>query len=1085
MRKLVVLFLLCLNCLFFTQIQAQLEVISIGDRKLSLEGVISQGRISDIVEDNEGLIWVGTLDGLNSYDGYNAVVYRNIEGDTTSLSNNIVNCLHVCCDKGIWVATNRGLNWLSTQTNKFEVFLESDPVLVRHHANQINKIDLDSERNVWMATAGAGIVKFDTKTKKRTYISLEKHGNEKLSQTIDELSVDLSDNVWFANRSGQVGRYNSRADTIEFFTLKGRRDNNASFSWVGEIFTDKNNKVWFALTGYYQGIYYFDDQSGVIVEDTAINDLICSNKKFHTSLYSIQSFFDGENGSLWFASVHFGIFHIESKTKAKVYVDRVPTGVDFNIYKNDLGTSVMYISSTGILWKGTNGCSLEYIPDLNSIFNTVKPDMLNSVTGPSSIRAFEEDEKYLYVGGYYSLMLYDKENDTYSTLKMLNTYYTLCKNPLNSDELIIGTEGGGVIFYNIKTKQLLDEFGKPYVRSIDGGNDVFELNAQGDSIVWIGRNTGVEKFLTKTRTFEKVRIEFPEDDSSFKISVTSSFIDEDGTVWFGTFSNGVWRYNSDEDIIKYMDIVVENHDLSPQRVNSILIDSEKNIWLCTDNGILTAKDWDQKFRKFTTSNGLSNSFVYAALEDDNGNIWFSTNKGLSMLDIDDLEFTNYLVNDGLQGNEFNTGAYFKDEKGRLYFGGIKGYTYFTPERNRNKNINYPFILNKVTSNLGEIQIEQSNDGEYLILLDKETTFLNIEFALLSFLNEKQNNYQYRNSELGPEWLDLNHQNKLLIDQPVSGKRIIEIRAKTDGDNWNERKLMITLIKSPYFWEFWYFKPIVVFVVLLIVFMYVDRRIRKSRKQNAILENQIAIRTNELKQAYTEVKASNASKDKLFSIIAHDLRNPLNSLMGFSSLLKDQRNNFSDEEQQDFINVIYSSANNLSNLMDNLLNWSRVQLNKIKPYFSDFAIKEALTSNLRFLDGHITQKKISVRILQFDDAKVYADVDMISVIIRNLLSNAIKYCNEGGTITIRGKVQENNIFAFFISDDGIGMDKPSLDSLFTLNSGKSKKGTNKEPGSGLGLILCQEFANLNNCTIAATSEKGKGSSFTIFIPLSKQ
>ena len=118
-----ILFFILFCCLIFTRVQAQLEIVSVGDRKLSLEGVISQGRISDIVEDKEGLIWVGTLDGLNSYDGYNAVVYRNIKGDTNSLSNNIVNSLQVCCDNSIWVATNRGLNKLDSQTGKFEVFL--------------------------------------------------------------------------------------------------------------------------------------------------------------------------------------------------------------------------------------------------------------------------------------------------------------------------------------------------------------------------------------------------------------------------------------------------------------------------------------------------------------------------------------------------------------------------------------------------------------------------------------------------------------------------------------------------------------------------------------------------------------------------------------------------------------------------------------------------------------------------------------------------------------------------------------------------------------------------------------------------
>ena len=169
-------------------------------------------------------------------------------------------------------------------------------------------------------------------------------------------------------------------------------------------------------------------------------------------------------------------------------------------------------------------------------------------------------------------------------------------------------------------------------------------------------------------------------------------------------------------------------------------------------------------------------------------------------------------------------------------------------------------------------------------------------------------------------------------------------------------------------------------------------------------------------------------------------------------------------------------------MDNLLNWSRLQLKKINPYFAGFSVKETLSSNLRFLEGHIDQKKITVRILQFDDVKVYGDVDMISVIIRNILSNAIKYSHEEGLITVSGKVQKNNVFALSISDNGVGIEKQDIDNLFNLNLSKSKQGTNNELGTGLGLILCQEFALINKCKLTVESEKGKGSTFTIFIPI---
>jgi len=241
----------------------------------------------------------------------------------------------------------------------------------------------------------------------------------------------------------------------------------------------------------------------------------------------------------------------------------------------------------------------------------------------------------------------------------------------------------------------------------------------------------------------------------------------------------------------------------------------------------------------------------------------------------------------------------------------------------------------------------------------------------------------------------------------------------------------------------------------------------------------------LKENEASLKESNKTKDKFFSIIAHDLRAPFNSMLGFAEILNDEFDDFSTEDQKNFIRIIYDNLQNTLKLLDNLLYWSRSQKGTIayKPEQLNLFLEIKETNEL--LNQSIKNKSIKFTNKIPLDIFVNADKDMLATIIRNLLSNAIKYTNRFGEITIKTislpDENQNQFVGISVSDTGVGIPKDMQHSLFDITDNTSTLGTENEKGTGLGLILCKEFVEKHGGKIWVESEVGKGSSFLFTIP----
>ena len=242
---------------------------------------------------------------------------------------------------------------------------------------------------------------------------------------------------------------------------------------------------------------------------------------------------------------------------------------------------------------------------------------------------------------------------------------------------------------------------------------------------------------------------------------------------------------------------------------------------------------------------------------------------------------------------------------------------------------------------------------------------------------------------------------------------------------------------------------------------------------------------EERENYTEkLKKMNETKDKFLSLISHDLKSPFNSMMGYTEILKNEIDDLSKEERDIFIGSIYESTRHIYNLLNDLLEFSRFYLGMIKIEPRAINIRKLVDDNIEFLSNAARQKGISLKNCINRDFMVLAEEDMISSVLRNLITNSIKFTASGGKIKISAEPDQDHL-DISVSDNGIGMDKATMETLFDIVSKKSKPGTHEEEGTGLGLILAKEFVEKNGGQISVESEPGKGTTFTFNLPFSEK
>ncbi len=239
----------------------------------------------------------------------------------------------------------------------------------------------------------------------------------------------------------------------------------------------------------------------------------------------------------------------------------------------------------------------------------------------------------------------------------------------------------------------------------------------------------------------------------------------------------------------------------------------------------------------------------------------------------------------------------------------------------------------------------------------------------------------------------------------------------------------------------------------------------------------------LKESEQHLRELNATKDKFFSIIAHDLRNPLATLLGYSDLILQIYKTASSEEIYEMLGRLNGSAHLLNKLIENLFQWSLTQIDGLNFEPAMINLHQIVKNNVDLFKFTAINKGILLHTTVFEELEVFADQNMITTVIRNLVSNGLKFTGRGGSVTISTTIDDGEV-TIHVQDTGVGIDPKNIPSLFLLDKSCSTPGTEQEVGTGLGLILCNEFVEINGGTIRVESEQKIGSTFSFTLPLNQ-
>lgn len=552
-------------------------------------------------------------------------------------------------------------------------------------------------------------------------------------------------------------------------------------------------------------------------------------------------------------------------------------------------------------------------------------------------------------------------------------------------------------------------------------------------------------------------------------------------IWMGT-DDGLFLLHPSEGVVGHFD------QLPSKVISCIYEDKEGIFWIGTKAGGLIQWNPDTKVsRQLTIADGLSNNSINGILEDNQGFLWMSSNNGLMRLDKKEFRVQIFTKKDGLPNNEFNHIAWCRQDN-RLYFGGLEGVVGFDPKQLDQEAEHHGNMaitsLEELFAGQDEMVERPFSMNEELIISPRVRSF-RVGFALMDFSQLGANTFAYKVEGLDKQWNPIK-ENFVRINGLSPGSYTLRVKGRNSKGIWSVHELSIPLfVRRPYYQTFWFWL-LAGGALLFSVWGVFRLRVRRLEQSHRMLELEVDRRTEELKADRETIAAKNeeleklnATKDKLFALIGHELRGPF---IYYQKLIPNIQYLI---EKGDYDRILAlgkslgEQSQKMSIMLDNLLNWGLAQTGRMPFRPTLFSLDELCEEILDSLDYWTREKQQELTTDIPRPCFVFADRQGIALVLRNLVINAIKFTPEGGKIRIRA-TKESNKVTLTVSDTGQGMEATQLSDLFTPQV-QSTTGTLGEKGAGIGLMISREIIHVNHGKMSVESVHQKGTVFTIELP----
>jgi ligand-binding sensor domain-containing protein/signal transduction histidine kinase/DNA-binding response OmpR family regulator len=1027
----------------------------------TLENGLPNNTVHQAFQDSRGYMWFATNHGVCRYDGIRFTSFRNDPTDSTSLSGLLARVIYEDKKQNLWIGTESGgLNRFNRKRETFEHILPADSA--RGIGTSVKTIAEDQHGRLWLGT-NIGIKMYDPQTKDVQWYPFIGNNSSSPSDTyVRVLQFDVNGKLWVGTNAG--------LDIFDCFTRKFSRvydSYRALKDEIWEIYSDPEGMLWVGT--YNNGLFLINPASRQIQK---IN--LNGNREWSKTIRSVAR---DSNGLYWIGS-RAGLYIYNSEKKTAEWFGNIE-----NEQKSLVNNSILNVFKDAAhnLWICTRGGISLMVP-ARQIFRHYK-------ALPNNSKYLNNNEVYaawvdtsgnnIWIGtdkGGVNILDRKRELFTYMThdINNSNSVAGNCIKSFMDDgkgNMWIGTYKDGISVFNVKSKRFTHFRHDPANPSGLSSNSVWALHKDKTGNIWVASDAGLDLYNERTNGFIHQNI------NSKNQQVTWISEDSTGYLWLG-LSSVVAIFKPGAGIINTF----------REQGSCFYEDTKGRYWLATkNNGLVLFRGHHGPSKYYDERNGLPNNQVFQILEDNGGNLWLSTANGLAMFDPENETFTNFDKSDGLQNNQFHYGAACRLPGGELIFGGINGFNLFDPAKVVKNNYWPPVVLtdlrifNKSVHINDQFSVLHSSISETKeITIPYEYNIITLEFAALNYVRPEKNRYKFKLIGFDKEWNESGVKSSATYTNLDPGQYTFSVIAANNDNVWNKEGLQIRIKILPPFWKTGWFNLLLILTVSGLIYMIILFKVNREKIKQQLDIERIKVR---------QLNEVNDIKLRFFTNVSHEIRTPLTLIIGPLERIKNTE--MPQELMSSHIEIMHRNANALLTLVNQLLDFRKLETGNLKLELQQGDLVLFIREIVNSFSSMAADRDIQLKFGAYNESMLtWFDPDKLEKILNNLLSNAFKFTEKQGTVSVYMTIGVDESFdshdefiEIVVKDNGIGIESKNRERIFhrffQVSENKS------EGGTGIGLALTKELVKLHAGEIFVDSEPGKGTRFTVRLPLIKE
>ncbi len=991
---------------------------------------LKHNSIIALAQSSDGYLWLATYGELYRFDG---VHFTNYD---FALNGALPRSLFQDSQGRMWVGTTKGIAIYGG--GRFV----SDSLTTRFPNRTVTAIEELSDGTIAFGT-NRGVLSFNGST-----IDDRSGEFDVVGSVVWCITETSSGEIWVGTDKGVRRKTATFVEQID--TTSGYLKHNT----VRSIIEDRFGNIWIGTAG--GGITRY--RNGIFSTFTT-EDGLPSNV--------IRELFEDRNGSVWIGTSGGGLSrYLNGRFETLTSLDGLTTDVVWSLCQDREGS----------LWIGTGGGGLNRLRDSRFTALTKKEGV-----GNNFLWTVYEDRRGAQWLGTNGGGVTVWDNGTARTFTVGSTPVSNIIRTITDDNkgtMWIGTSDG-VYFSSEYPVHRFKKF------SAIAAKTIFTITQTLDNTLWFGTlNHGVYALSDGNLR------QYTTEDGLPHNTVRTVTQHPDGSVWFGTDSGIVILTGTPKNRV-WNSFPLNSHLLNDE-IRDIHIDADTIVWIGTDRGSLRRYD-GTTFTQYAAAQGYDALAVHEIQEDDLGYFWLSCNKGIFRVKKQELhavargeqkraDFVLYGIVDGMGSSECNGGsqpAGYKMRNGTIWFPTMKGATIISPQRLQMNTIVPPVYLEDVTADNERIPIE--NGAAELNAGANRVTF---GFSALSLLAPELVRFKYRLEGHDNDWIDGGNSRTVSYTNIAPGTYTFRVIAANNDGVWNNDGASLTVVQKPYFYQTSWFGISAMLMVTGIVFSAYRVRINVLKARERELQQLVEERTHNLQIEKERAEQANQFKGELVHIVAHDLKNPLTTIVGMSHFLQEE--DFDQRTVKESAKAISGSAEQMVDLITDFLNveameQGKIDLEKIPVSMSELTAY-VISTNKKLAEQK--QQKIDLRLCEPAESMILADSERLYQSIENLFSNAVKYSPIGAPIVVAVE-RFGEAVRFSVKDTGAGLSEEDQKKLFGKFQKLSPRPTGNESSTGLGLSIVKMIVELHGGKVWAESQLGRGSTFFIELPASAQ